>query len=74
MNAFEVRRSGATAAAGGDTATSRPLSSHQDAPHQLCICDPELRLLQVFDLRCPTHGLSVTLLAAARERKEADRG
>lgn len=69
----QVRRSGATAAAGGDTATSLSVSSRQDAPH-LCTCDPELLALRVFDLSCRTHGLIATLGIAVRSIREADRG
>lgn len=40
----------------------------------ICICDPELYLLDVHDLRCPTHGLTATLEEAVRAQKERDRG
>lgn len=70
----ETRRSGATAAAGDATATSLPVASHQDAPHPLCICDPELLALDVADLRCPEHGLAAALAPAIRAHLEANRG
>lgn len=71
MTGLHDRRSGATAAAGGDTATSLSVSAFQDASH-LCICDLELRLLSIFDLRCPAHGLAATLRDAVRARKESE--
>lgn len=35
----------------------------------LCVCDPDLLKVEVFDLRCPSHGLAATL----RECVTADR-
>jgi hypothetical protein len=75
VNTSQDRRSGATAAAGGDTATSPSVSAYQDAPRtSFCICDPELLALEVADLRCPTHGLTATLAPALRAHLELDRG
>jgi hypothetical protein len=73
MNPLHDRRCGATAAAGGDTATSLPVSANQDAPHS-CICDDVMLALGAYDLYCPTHGLVATLRDAVREQKERDRG
>ncbi len=70
---LEDRRSGATAAAGDDTATSPSLSANQDAPRH-CICDDVMLALDAYDLCCPIHGLAATLGDAVREIREADRG
>jgi hypothetical protein len=74
MNQFQDRRSGATAAAGDDTATSRPSVGNQDAPHSSCSCDDVMLALGAYDLFCSIHGLAVTLADAVRAQKERDRG
>jgi hypothetical protein len=65
MNQFQDRRSGATAAAGDDTATSRPSVGNQDAPPSHCSCD---------DVMLALGALAVTLADAVRAQKERDRG
>lgn len=41
------------------------------AGRTVCVCEPSLRAVEVFDGRCPAHGLAVTLQAfATTERGE----